>query len=131
MRFSLLLAAFLFVPPAAHGQDAKPVATAEEVLAEVNALRAQRGLPPYILDTNLTHGAVACAEYRARHGIQGHTSNDFGFLPAGVRAGAAGCAAWPVGMGWGSCCCYDNYRFAGAGFCVGADGKRYMHLFVK
>ena len=26
---------------------------------------------------------------------------------------------------------YDNYQFAGAGYCVGTDGRRYMQLFVR
>jgi hypothetical protein len=107
------------------------VATAQQVLDEVNAVRAQRGLRPYILDENLARGAGACAVYRAQHRLEGHTSNDFGFLPPGTHARSAGCAAWPVGMGWGSCCTYDGYQFAGAGFCIGSDGKRYMHIFVR
>ena len=108
-----------------------PVANAQQVLDEVNAARAARGLRPYLLDENLARGATACAIHRARYRMAGHTPNDFGFLPAGTSASAGGCAAWPVGMGWGSCCTYDNYQFAGAGYCVGADGKRYMHIFVR
>ena len=123
--------ALLALPVLAHCQEYKVVATPEQVLAEVNALRAQKGLPAYVLDPKLAEGATACAIHRAQRGISGHTSNDFAFLPAGTRASAAGCAAWPVSMGWGSCCCYDRYTYAGAGFCVGPDGKRYMHLFVR
>jgi hypothetical protein len=108
-----------------------PVANAQQVLDEVNAARAARGLRPYLLDENLARGATACAIHRARYRMAGHTPNDFGFLPPGTSASAGGCAAWPVGMGWGSCCTYDNYQFAGAGYCVGADGKRYMHIFVR
>ena len=63
--------------------------------------------------------------------MDGHTPNDFGFLPPGTQARSAGCAAWPVGSGWGSCCTFDNYQFAGAAYCVGTDGKRYMHVFVR
>ena len=126
---AFLFSLFLCCPLAA--QEFKTVATPEQVLAEVNALRAQRGLPAYVLDPRLAEGALAAAKHRAVNHIDGHTRNDFGFLPAGSRASAAGCAAWPVGMGWGSCCVYDNARFAGAGFCVGTDGRRYMHLFVR
>ncbi|HVK10925.1 MAG TPA: hypothetical protein VM597_19300, partial [Gemmataceae bacterium] len=104
---------------------------AQQVLDEVNATRAARGLRPYVLDENLARGASACAQHRAVHRMAGHTHNDFSFLPPGTSARAGGCAAWPVGMGWGSCCTYDNYTYAGAAYCVGADGKRYMHLFVR
>ena len=131
MRLVLLFALVLAVPAVASAQEPQPVATAQQVLDEVNGQRAQRGLPPYMLDENLARAAGAAAAYRAQHRIEGHTPNDFAFVPPGTVARSAGCAAWPVGMGWGSCCTYDGYRFAGAGFCVGADGKRYMHLFVR
>ena len=131
MRLVALLTLVLAVPAFAPANAPQPVATAQQVLDEVNAQRAQRGLRPYLLDENLARGAGACAVYRAQHQIAGHTNNDFAFLPPGTVARAGGCAAWPVGMGWGSCCTYDGYQFAGAGFCVGADGKRYMHLFVR
>jgi len=110
---------------------APPPKAGVAALAEVNALRAQRGLPPYAYDDDLTKAAQAAAVYRANYLIEGHTSNDFAFVPAGSSAASAGCAAWPQGMGWGSCCCYDNYRLAGAGWAIGKDGRRYMHLFVR
>jgi hypothetical protein len=132
MRLVVLsVLALVLAQPTFAPADVQMVASAQQVLDEVNATRAQRGLPPYILDENLARGATACAIYRAQHRMEGHTSNDFSFLPPGSSAQAGGCAAWPVGMGWGSCCTYDNYRFAGAGFCVGPDGRRYMHLFVR
>ena len=131
MRLVVLTALVLALPAAAPAQQLQPVATAQQVLDEVNAARAARGLPPFLLDENLARGAHACAIYRAQNRMDGHTPNDFSFLPPGTSARAGGCAAWPVGMGWGSCCTYDNYRFAGAGFCIGADGRRYMHLFVR
>jgi hypothetical protein len=131
MRLVVLSALVLALPALAPAQDVQPVASAQQVLDEVNAARAARGLRPYMLDENLARGATACAVFRAQNRIEGHTPNDFRFLPAGASARAGGCAAWPVGMGWGSCCTYDNYQFAGAAFCVGPDGKRYMHLFVR
>ena len=133
MRLVVLSAlALVFALPAiAPAEEVRTVASAQQVLDEVNAARAARGLRPFILDENLTRGAMACAMYRARNRMDGHTPNDFGFLPPGAHASAAGCAAWPIGMGWGSCCTYDNYQFAGAAFCVGPDGRRYMHLFVR
>jgi predicted RNA-binding Zn-ribbon protein involved in translation (DUF1610 family) len=106
-------------------------AAESEALAEVNAVRAKRGLKPYIFDPNLTAGALQVARHRAAHLIAGHTRNDFNGLPSGVSARAAGCAAWPPSLGWGACATYDNFTYAGAAWCLGRDGKRYMHLFVR
>jgi hypothetical protein len=119
-----------------------PAATAEVVQAgafvvdgdgldEVNAQRAARGLRPFVRDDGLTQAARACAQYRAAHLMFGHTSNDFAFVPAGAYARSAGCAAYPAGYGWMSCCVYENATYAGAAYVTGRDGKRYMHLFVR
>jgi hypothetical protein len=102
-----------------------------DALDEVNIARAARGLPPFLEDTDLTEGARSVAAYRADHLIAGHTGNDFAFLPAGAQATASGCAAWPEHFGWGSCCTYERWRYAGAASVRGRDGKRYMHLFVR
>lgn len=104
---------------------------AQEALDEVNATRAARGLPPYVRDPGLTQAASTIALQRASRLIAGHTSNDFAGLPAGSNASASGCAAWPAGMGWGSCCTYDRYTYAGAAWASGSDGRRYMQLFVR
>jgi hypothetical protein len=103
----------------------------EDALAEVNAVRAVRGLPPYLRDDNLTAGAKNVADFRAQHMIEGHTGNDFRGLPVGVTASASGCAAWHQGQGWGSCCTYERWTYAGAAYAVGRDGRRYMQLFVR
>jgi len=97
----------------------------------VNQRRAQRGLPPFVEDPLLSQGAQAAAEYRAQRLMEGHTGNDFQFLPPGAQSHAAGCAAWPPHLGWGSCCSEDRATYAGAGWAMGADGRRYMHLFVR
>ncbi len=115
--------------PVAAAQTAD--APASDALAQVNALRAARGLPAYQHDPNLHEAAKACAAYRARYRIAGHTSSDFAFVPVGASATAAGCAAWPNGSGFGSCCIYDGYRYAGAATVLGADGIEYHHLFVR
>ena len=104
---------------------------ADDALAEVNAARAMRGLPAYIHDDNLYRAAAGCADFRAARLMAGHTSNDFAALPAGSFARSSGCAAWEPFMGWGSCCTYERYTYAGAAYTVGRDGKRYMHLFVR
>lgn len=104
---------------------------AEDALAEVNAARARRGLPAFIYDENLTRAAAGCADFRAARLIAGHTVNDFAALPSGTIARASGCAALEPSWGWGSCCTYERYTYAGAAIAVGRDGKRYMHLFVR
>jgi hypothetical protein len=100
-------------------------------LAEVNATRALRGLPPFIEDAGLTAAAVSAANSRAAQLIAGHTANDFAHLPADCSADAAGCAAWEPGLGWGACCTYEQFTYAGAAIALGSDGRRYMHLFVR
>lgn len=100
-------------------------------LDEVNAKRAARGLRPFLRDEGLTRAAQACAAFRARAGLFGHTSNDFAFVPPGTSCASAGCAAYPASYGWMSCCTYEGYTHAGAAWVTGADGKRYMHLFVR
>jgi hypothetical protein len=107
------------------------VRAGEDALDEVNAVRAARGLRPYIRDDNLAAGAKNVADFRAQYLTQGHTANDFSGLPPGISATASGCAAWPAGMGWGSCCTYEHWTYAGAAYAMGRDGKRYMQLFVR
>jgi len=102
-----------------------------DAIEELNALRASRGLAPYIRDEGLTQGAARAAVVRANNQIVGHTSNDFFYLPPGAVATAAGCAAWKPEWGFGSCCKFGNYTYAGAAWAPGRDGKRYMHLFVR
>jgi hypothetical protein len=103
----------------------------EDALAEVNAARAARGLKPFKKDADLTAGAINVADFRAARLIEGHTGNDFAGLPEDCTAAAAGCAAWEPSLGWGACCTYENYRYAGAAWAMGRDGRRYMHLFVR
>jgi len=100
-------------------------------LDEVNAARARRGLRPFLHDPQLTLAAQQCAQVRASRRIAGHLANDFAYLPPGSTARSAGCGAMEPSWGWGTCCTYENYTYAGAAWVMGADGKRYMHLFVR
>lgn len=109
----------------------RPLGGATEALDEVNATRKAKGLPPFTRDDGLTQAAAAAAVYRAAHLMAGHTSNDFAYLPQDVKADAAGCAAWEPEWGWGACATYDHYKYAGAAWAKGKDGRRYMHLFVR
>jgi uncharacterized protein YkwD len=128
-KFARSMAALCLLAATACCQEAaasEPV----EALAEVNALRKARGLRPFVCDEGLTIAAEGAAKFRADRLIEGHTRNDFGFLPRGVKADAAGCAAW-YGDKWGSCCWDGNYTRAGAAWCRGRDQRRYMHIFVR
>lgn len=99
-------------------------------LDEVNAKRSQLGLHALARDPALTLGAWKCAQYRAQHGIKGHTNNDFQFLE-GTTATAGGCAALEVSWGWQSCCWDDpKWTVAGASSVV-VNGIRYTQIFVR
>jgi uncharacterized protein YkwD len=103
----------------------------DDALAEVNSARAKRGLRPFQPDPLLNQAALACAKIRAANRIDGHLSNDFVHLPSGASATSAGCGALEPSWGWGTCCTFDNYTYAGAAWVMGFDGQRYMHLFVR
>lgn len=102
-----------------------------ECLDEVNAMRADNHLTPFEYDSALGAAAMNIALERANAHEAGHTKNDFSGLPEGAHADAAGCAAWPPGTGWGSCCSKENWKYAGAAYCISDDGMRYMQLFVS
>ena len=103
----------------------------DDALAEVNAARAKRGLRPFLPDPLLNQAARTCAKIRSANRIEGHLSNDFAHVPSGSSATSAGCGALEPSWGWGTCCTYENYTYAGAAWVMGADGRRYMHLFVR
>lgn len=113
------------------GANQASVQEVTDALAEVNAARAKRGLRPFQHDPQLTQAALQCAQIRASRRIAGHLANDFAYLPAGSTARSAGCGAMESSWGWGTCCTYENYTYAGAAWVMGSDGKRYMHLFVR
>lgn len=119
-----------FVRPAVDAESKLPVGS-HEALDELNALRVARGLKPYVRDEGLTIAAANAATKRANGLIFGHLPNDFACLPSGCSADAAGCAAYPADHGWLSCCMWDSATYAGAAYAIGADGKRYMHLFIR
>jgi hypothetical protein len=137
--YPIAKAVSLTATPFSGSQQAQPTATPDrrnadpgrDALAEVNAARAARGLQPFVCDDGLCQAALSAAMYRAERCIEGHCQNDFAHLPSGCSATAAGCAAWNVGDGWGACCTYDSYTYAGAAAVIGRDGRRYMHLFVR
>lgn len=127
--FAALLAVVLMVGGGV-AQTPAPAAVYDG-LAEVNAARASRGLPPFLRDDGLSQAARTIAVIRANGLIRGHTANDFAGLPPGSSASAAGCGALEPSWGWGTCCTYDRYTVAGAAWVQGRDGLRYMQLFVR
>lgn len=109
---------------------------AEDALDRLNAERATRGQHAFIRDEGLSIGAARCADVRARIHRWNHTSNDFGYLPAGVSADCAGCGLLVSYFN----ACYANspsrefpahYRFAGAAIAYDEAGRGYCHLFVS
>lgn len=98
----------------------------------MNRQRAAHGVKPLVRDDTLSETALKCATYRAERGIQGHTSNDFDFLPdRNYRlATATGCAAWRDGFG--ACGILESkYTVAGAAVVVGKNGLRYCHVYYR
>ncbi len=108
-----------------------PMPVLADPLAEVNGRRARVGLRPFSPDPGLQAAAEACARWRAERLVEGHSPNDFSFVPAGSHADATGCAAWAPYDGWGSCCSEESWTYAGAAAVTGRDGRRYMCLFVR
>jgi hypothetical protein len=107
-------------------------------LDEVNACRAQRGLPPFIRDPGLSVGAARCARTKANYCHTGHLNgpmSDFSCLDPGVQCSSTGAdgSKHVLGdiWGWSTCCTYEPYMFAGAAWAIGPDGCRYMSLFVR
>jgi hypothetical protein len=138
MYLTSLVVAVALVGPAWSQEKAakkdtakKQKAKAPTALQELNAARARRGLPPYKEDKKLTVAATRAAQYRAAHLIAGHADSDFKFLPQGAFAPVAGCGALDDSWGWATCCMYENWRYAGAAWVRGRDGKRYMHVFCR
>jgi hypothetical protein len=117
--------------------ETKPTTTtattgSDDALEEVNAERSRRGLRAFLPDPLLNKAARECARQRATRGIHGHLpESDFTYVPSGGQASSAGCGALEPSWGWGTCCTYDDYTYAGAAWVMGNDGRRYMHLFVR
>lgn len=111
---------------------AVPVNPSPTPLDEVNALRAAKGLRPYIEDPALTQAAQRTAQYRADRLMFHHTHNDWavgGIAP--TPTSAAGCAAYPPAYGFMACAIFDDFTYAGAAAVIGRDGRRFCHLFVR
>ena len=121
MRQTLLLLAVLIGSPAL----AQP-------MAEVNAQRANFGLPPLIEDARLSRWAQMKAEWQARRGIcldNGYNGHEGPGCGPGYVEGT-GCL--PQHWGWGTCAMRVlGTHAAGAGLAMGPDGKRYMCLVIQ
>ena len=103
-----------------------PVLTASvsgSALAEVNMLRAQRGLAPFIEDASLSTVAYQKASIQANRGAMGHPGGSLG----GARYEGVG-----MGSQFVSCYLYSNVgRYAGAASVVGRNGQRYHCLLIR
>ncbi|MCP4139001.1 MAG: LysM peptidoglycan-binding domain-containing protein [Chloroflexi bacterium] len=91
LSFFILLSG-IFFPKGVLARDPQPATDAYTLIAEVNALRANNGLPPYAINATLMAIAQAHSDYQAATGTVTHYSAD-GSRPY-QRALAAG---YPVG----------------------------------
>ena len=95
-------------------------------MAEVNEWRRRTGLPAFIEDPQMTAFAQSKARYRAERGLQNVHQGPK--PPAGWHEGTGEATA---NWGWLTCEMESDFRYAGAGICLGADGTRYMVLVCR
>ena len=95
-------------------------------MAEVNEWRRRSGLPPFVEDPRMTEFAKMKARYRAERNLRdGHQGPK---APAGWHEGTGeATSSW----GWLTCEMESDFKYAGAGLCVGRDGTRYMVLVCR
>ena len=92
-------------------------------IAEVNALRAQRGLPAFQEDPSLSAIARQKASIQAQRGVMAHPGGTMG----GARYEGVG-----MGQSFISCYLYSNVgRTAGAASVRGANGQRFHCLLIR
>lgn len=123
-----------YAPPTSVQAGPQAVGEAVDALDQVNAQRAARGLRPFLRDDNLLVGAMGAAAQRAKLRVAGHLRGgmgDFAYLPPGTWAHAGGAGAWLPGEGFGACCVYENWNYAGAATVKGSDGLLYHQIFVR
>lgn len=99
---------------------------------EVNAQRANFGLPPLVEDAALSQWAQMKAEWQASRGIcldNGYNGHEGPNAGPGYTEGT-GCLP-PSWRGWATCAMRvrGSHR-AGAGVAIGPDGNRYMCLVI-
>ena len=93
---------------------------------EVNEWRRRTGLPPFIEDPKMTEFAQSKARYRATRRLQnGHQGPK---PPSHWHEGTGEATSM---WGWLTCEMESDFKYAGAGICVGKDGKRYMVLVCR
>ena len=98
---------------------------------EVNAQRANFGLPPLLRHPYLMRCAQFKAEFLAKHRISnyhGHTGHEGPGMGVGY---IEGCGFLEPSAGWASCAMRTQGNwYAGAGLAVNGDGVRYMCLVI-
>lgn len=93
---------------------------------EINEWRRRSGLRPFIEDPKMTEFARAKARFRAERGLQnGHQG------PKPPRNWHEGTGEATSTWGWLTCESESDFKYAGAGICVAADGTRYMVLVCR
>ena len=93
---------------------------------EVNEWRRRTGLPPCNEDPQMTKFAEMKAKYRAEHDLRdGHQG------PKPPAAWHEGTGEASRRWGWLTCEMECDFKYAGAGLCVGKDGTRYMVLVAR
>ncbi|QDT62276.1 hypothetical protein SV7mr_48230 [Stieleria bergensis] len=117
---------FLFVAFCAFAITSAIPTASGDGMAEVNEWRRKSGLKPFIEDAKMTEFAKSKARYRAERGLQnGHQGPK---PPFHWHEGTG--EAKPV-WGWLTCEMESDFKYAGAGICVGKDGTRYMVLVCR
>ena len=141
--FFLLLAAFLVLRSLLPGSARAQSETGYDVVAEVNALRASRGLEPYTIDSWIMDYAQQHTQYQADTTTSTHIHSDGSFawdigLSENVAAGTAGYITASIVVNqiwqdWGHLKPMIGYESgqAGAGVALGADGNTYYTLNVR
>lgn len=98
-------------------------ATYGGAIAEVNSIRARRGLPPFVEDPSLSAVAYQKASIQANRGAMGHPGGSMG----GARFEGVG-----MGREFTSCYLYSTGgQYAGAASVPGRNGQRYHCLLVR
>jgi LysM repeat protein len=139
----LLLPVFLLGIFLLPGSAAAQSETGYDVIAEVNALRASRGLEPYTIDAWIMDYAQQHTQYQAEIMNSTHVHSDGSFawdigLSENVASGTAGYITASIVVNqiwqdWGHLKPMIGYESgqAGAGVAQGADGNTYYTLNVR
>lgn len=101
----------------------RAAAPVNAALAELNSIRARRGLRAFIEDPSLTAVALHKASIQARRGVMYHPGGSMG----GARYEGVGMGPW-----FTTCYQYATHAtYAGAASVTGANGQRFHCLLLR